>query len=143
MIRSLASHALTACVCIPATVAVAPHVRHALHHAPPVHRAVHHTSPAKPVVQYIFERCAPIALPDADLATTSADIEGLPLIPKPPRQSVIAYLFGPVRPVSPWVVAGPRSAVPEPATWGLMVVGFGMAGGAMRGRKSEIKGANS
>jgi len=29
------------------------------------------------------------------------------------------------------------SAVPEPATWGLMVVGFGMIGSAARGRKSK------
>lgn len=30
------------------------------------------------------------------------------------------------------------SAVPEPATWGMMIVGFGLAGSAMRRRRSAI-----
>jgi hypothetical protein len=125
----------TACVCIPATVAVAPHVRHAIaaHHRPAVHLVAHHAAPAKPVVQYVFERCAPIALPDADLSTTPADIEGLPLIERPARTGIMAALLGPRLPGPP-VFIQPRSSVPEPATWGLMVVGFGMAGGAVRGR---------
>ncbi|WP_404711638.1 PEPxxWA-CTERM sorting domain-containing protein [Sphingomonas sp. MMS24-J13] len=30
------------------------------------------------------------------------------------------------------------SAVPEPASWGLMIVGFGALGGAMRRRRAVV-----
>jgi hypothetical protein len=130
--KSLITHALTACVCIPATVVVAPHVRHAIvaHHKPVAHVA-HHPAPAKPVVQYVLERCAPVALPDADLSTTPADIDGLPPIEQPARVAFTAAPLWPRSPDAP-VFIRPRSAVPEPATWGLMVLGFGMTGLAMR-----------
>ena len=34
-------------------------------------------------------------------------------------------------------IAAPLAAVPEPATWGLMIGGIGMAGGALRRRRSD------
>jgi hypothetical protein len=34
-------------------------------------------------------------------------------------------------------VAGIRAAVPEPATWGLMILGFGAAGSALRARRRQ------
>jgi PEP-CTERM motif len=37
--------------------------------------------------------------------------------------------------VDTWVIRGVAGAVPEPATWGLMLVGFGIVGGAMRRRQ--------
>ncbi|MBI0474221.1 PEP-CTERM sorting domain-containing protein [Sphingomonas sp. MA1305] len=36
----------------------------------------------------------------------------------------------------------PTSAVPEPATWGLMLLGFGMAGYALRRRKVSAHGSS-
>lgn len=131
--KALITHALTACVCIPATVVVAPHVRHAIaaHHKPAVHRVAHHAAPAKPVVQYVLERCAPVALPDADMSTTPADIDGLPQIEQPARVVFTAAPLWPRLPSAP-VFVRPRSVVPEPATWGLMVIGFGMAGITIR-----------
>ncbi|QTD57656.1 PEPxxWA-CTERM sorting domain-containing protein [Parasphingorhabdus cellanae] len=30
------------------------------------------------------------------------------------------------------------SAVPEPATWGMMIFGFGMVGGALRRRRKSV-----
>jgi hypothetical protein len=30
------------------------------------------------------------------------------------------------------------AAVPEPATWALMILGFGMAGGAVRSRRRDL-----
>ena len=32
----------------------------------------------------------------------------------------------------------PAAAVPEPATWGMMIVGFGLVGGVMRRRKTSV-----
>lgn len=129
--KAIITHALTACVCIPATVVVAPHVRHAIAHHKPVAHVAHHSALAKPVVQYVLERCAPVALPDADLSVTPADIDGLPPIEQSPR---VAFTAAPLwqRPPGAPVFVRPRSAVPEPATWGLMVLGFGMAGLAIR-----------
>lgn len=130
--KALLAHALTACVCIPATVVVAPHVRHAIvHHRAVVQRVTHHPASAKPVIQYVVERCAPVSLPDADLSTTPADIDGLPSIEKPAPVRFTAAPLWPRQPGAP-VFARPRSAAPEPATWGLMVLGFGMAGLAIR-----------
>lgn len=39
---------------------------------------------------------------------------------------------------APAVVITPTPAVPEPATWAMMIVGFGTVGGAMRRRKSKV-----
>lgn len=33
---------------------------------------------------------------------------------------------------------GSETAVPEPAQWGMMIVGFGLVGGAMRRRKGQV-----
>jgi hypothetical protein len=35
-------------------------------------------------------------------------------------------------------ITEPTAAVPEPASWALMIAGFGLAGGAMRARRSGI-----
>lgn len=35
-------------------------------------------------------------------------------------------------------ITGDFAAVPEPATWAMMVLGFGLAGGAMRGRRRTM-----
>jgi len=35
--------------------------------------------------------------------------------------------------------SGPAGAVPEPTTWALMILGFGLAGGAMR-RRAPLRG---
>jgi PEP-CTERM motif len=35
------------------------------------------------------------------------------------------------------------AAVPEPATWGMMILGFGFAGGAMRARKRSVRFATA
>jgi hypothetical protein len=32
------------------------------------------------------------------------------------------------------------SAVPEPATWAMMIIGFGVAGGALRRRPAAARG---
>jgi len=32
--------------------------------------------------------------------------------------------------------SGPASSVPEPATWGMLVGGFGITGGALRRRRT-------
>ncbi len=34
---------------------------------------------------------------------------------------------------------GPLGAVPEPATWALMILGFGLVGGAMRRQRPEVR----
>lgn len=39
------------------------------------------------------------------------------------------------------VGAGGGGAVPEPATWGLMILGFGLAGASMRARRRLMQGA--
>lgn len=36
------------------------------------------------------------------------------------------------------VTLAPLAAVPEPAAWAMMIVGFGLAGGAMRRRRSAV-----
>jgi PEP-CTERM motif len=36
-------------------------------------------------------------------------------------------------------IVGQTAGVPEPATWGMMILGFGFAGGAMRARKRTVR----
>lgn len=38
-----------------------------------------------------------------------------------------------------FTLAGGGGGVPEPATWAMMLIGFGIVGGAMRGRKASIR----
>ena len=37
------------------------------------------------------------------------------------------------------LAGGTGGGVPEPATWAMMLIGFGIVGGAMRGRKTSIR----
>ena len=48
-----------------------------------------------------------------------------------------AGISGYVAPITPPVVA----AVPEPATWGMMILGFGLIGAAMRRRRPVVLAA--
>ena len=38
-----------------------------------------------------------------------------------------------------FTLAGGGGGVPEPATWAMMLIGFGIVGGAMRGRRARIR----
>ena len=37
------------------------------------------------------------------------------------------------------LAGGGGGGVPEPATWAMMLIGFGIVGGAVRGRKASIR----
>ncbi|MCG2842534.1 PEPxxWA-CTERM sorting domain-containing protein [Sandaracinobacter sp. RS1-74] len=59
-----------------------------------------------------------------------------------PRLSYISTSFapsgGPVDIEDPDVPGQPGGVVPEPATWAMMIAGFGLVGGAMRRRRTAI-----
>jgi hypothetical protein len=51
---------------------------------------------------------------------------------------IVSYVTTTNPVVTPPVVIPPIGAVPEPATWAMMIFGFGLVGGAMRRRKQQI-----
>lgn len=50
---------------------------------------------------------------------------------------IISYVTTTNPVVTPPVITSPLAAVPEPATWAMMIVGFGLVGGAMRRRSQQ------
>ena len=58
------------------------------------------------------------------------------------RTNAVNYTTGTIGVIdgSTFTVAGfaPTAAVPEPATWGMMIAGFGLLGGVMRRRKTTV-----
>jgi hypothetical protein len=134
----------TMCVCPPALVATA------VATVPPVKRAVHHlTAPSRPAAKAAPRRavvkkatfaaipCAPVAdfdfIDSLPLETVPSTLESIgtppPLAPLPP----------PIAPVPPTIVIRRPptdfGAVPEPATWVMLITGFGAVGVAMRVRR--------
>lgn len=134
----------TACVCVPATVAVAPHVRHALHHVAPVrHVAAHHATPRPMRVVYMPCAVSPSASLGAAVERIQRALDETPAVSvafsqtgsAPPTDAAPMLLYTPIWPVGPGpvvVLSPPVSRVPEPASWAMFIGGFGLVGAVMR-----------
>lgn len=72
---------------------------------------------------------------EGDELITSLTIKSLLAVPNSPQQDAAAYDFGAIKQIS---INGAVSAVPEPATWAMMITGFGLAGAALRRRRIAV-----
>jgi hypothetical protein len=141
------------CICPPAivatTAAYVPPVRAAIHHATRPHaKPVAHARPQS-VSAVKGGPCAPgfVATPLIPLSTFAAPVPPDALSSSNPFLGAVAF---PGVGVSGFGGGGgggatggggaptpPVTAVPEPTTWSLMLIGFGLLGGALRSRRSK------
>jgi hypothetical protein len=92
--------------------------------------------PVLPVDTTVTPPVAPPIVPPVD--TTVTPPVAPPVIGPTPVAPVVDVVGPPPPPVAPGPPGGPVGGVPEPATWGLMLVGFLGLGSALRRRRAAL-----
>lgn len=85
-------------------------------------------------------RAAPAGPPDGGQGSNQGGIGDSTLPPPPPPPtSGPSHSGGDPPPPGPVLGGGGAGAAPEPATWSLMIGGFGLAGAALRRRRANVE----